>query len=201
MSLERFESMYPSGTELRQIIDRQRLRDRSPIVTLALNLANEAGNGLRETSAKFNRSDTQFPLDRESILRIPREYRDEIRKLLGAVAFGITIPSIDHILWNKEFQHRNWVSEYSLRISGTMFTPIKLTEERVDVIPDDQWRESVSLANNDKTLDSFFEAKNKHLIPQAIIRFINYMGLDNTIYRDIRPLYYERAKYLISQPQ
>lgn len=202
MSIENFKGMYPlDKIELRDILTKQSDREmsstsRPPVVLLALNLAREGGNGLRESTKSFNPNmDSGLtPLDAR---RMPAGIREEVSKSFGAIGCGITICSIDDTIWNKTFSYELVASLYNKEMTGTPFVRLIVGEVKEEEILDDKHKAMISLASKDKTLTSFLEEKNLHLMPNALRSLLTQMGVLSVISNEIFPIFKPLAEFVI----
>ena len=198
MSVEHFKVLYPPDKEvLRDILSRQREREKSsaaksPVVLLALNLVGEGGDGLRESTKHLN------PSTMVSGLSMPAHIREEISNSLGAIACGMAICSIDDTISHKTFSYEFAASIFNLNISGTPFAPLRVGEIKEEEIPDDKYKAMICLAASDKTLTSFFEEKNLHLMPNGLRRLMDSMQMLPVIRTKIIPIFKPRAELVIS---
>ena len=72
----------------------ERLPNRSAVATFALNLAKEAGDGLREYTRDLG-SDVAFSFDSESFLRLSPDVRKKLIINQAGVMFGVSVPPLE----------------------------------------------------------------------------------------------------------
>ena len=204
MSIENFQGIYPANKEqLRDILSRQRDREisyaaKSLVVLLALNLAREGGNGLRESSRTLDSSSTASGLTPRDVHSMPEGIRERIGNSLTAIMCGVAIYSIDDTISNKAFSYELVAGLYNMGVSGTPFVSLKVGEIKEEEILDDKYPRMISLATKDRTLTSFFEQENLQLIPNGLTRLIDRMEMLPVIRSEIIPIFKPRAQLLIS---
>ena len=204
MSIENFVGKYPANKEaLSDILKRQKQREtnlstKADVVLLALNLAREGGNGLRESSKTLDSSSTASGLTPRDVVSMPEGIRERIGNSLAAIMCGVAIYSIDDTISNKAFSYELVAGLYNMGVSGTPFVSLKVGEIKEEEILDDKYRRMISLATKDRTLTSFFEQENLQLIPNGLRRLIGQMEILPVIRSEIIPIFKPRAQLLIS---
>lgn len=205
MGIENFKGIYPADKEeLSRILSRQRQRKETlyagkpDVALLALNLAKEGGYGLREASNKLDPSKIASGLTPHDVLAMPEGIREELSDSLAAITFGIGVYSIDDTIWNKTFSYELVASLYNENAVGTPFPRLMVGSVKEEPIFDDKYREMISLATEDKTLTSFFKARNTHTMPNGLAGFIGQMEVLPVIRGKIIPIFRSRAQLVIS---
>jgi hypothetical protein len=117
-------------------------------------------------------------------------------KCLAGIIFGVTVVCLERTIVNKQFDFTDCCERYNLAISGTQLAGLR-AEEKPEILPDDKWREMISLVQQDKTFAIFFEESHRNLMPDALNRFFGEVKIMSAIRADISPIYKERAKMLV----
>jgi hypothetical protein len=204
MSIENFINIYPADRlQLRDILERQKQREtnfstKANVALLAYNLAREGGDGLRDASRRLLSSSTTMRYTPNDLLKMPDGTRQELLKSWAEIICGISIYAIDDTIWNKTFSYDLVAGLNNTMARGTPFVPLRVQEVKEEAIPDDKWRSMVGLAGKDKTLTSFFQNDNMHLMPNGLRRLVEQMYVLPLINSDVIPVFRPRAQLLVS---
>lgn len=201
MSLESFCERFPVNHELRPMLERRKIDQgrsgRSLVGLLAGELVSEAGNGLREISGQINPSQSEVIVpDRKLIEKLSHKERERLFNHLAAVAFGVSVVSLEDTLIEKTFDATDWCNRYNLAISGSFIPKVEVKGLEVVEIQDDRWRSMVAFVKRDRTFAIFFK-EGGSAMPTLLSKIIERSGALELIRRRVIPIYSPRASLLI----
>jgi hypothetical protein len=191
MSIENFFGQYRGEANLKEKLKDERLYNRSSVATLALNLAKEAGDGLREYTGKLEEPNVALSLDSESLLTLPQDIRNKIIINHAGVIFGVSIPPLEQCYIDGSFDLEEWCSFYNLSISGTRLSKMKTEEGRSkEILSKDNLQKGRQALIKDPTFSSLF-AEDIQYIPKSLRNMLVKSQIIPTIQQDIIPSWKE----------
>lgn len=204
MSFAELGAKYPTGLELKGIVERRRekrtdFQNMPPVVVLASLFAEEGVDGVRQLMNYLTNSGLGIDPERDFFPQIPPEFQGPMKLNHALIIFGITVASIHEMLVSSEFDASLWCDRYNKAITGTLLPELRVKGEEREKVSVGELAILRQRASYDKTLSFFFETPT--LMPNRLRKALENLNVFPIVQSLVLPLYKERANILVNQHQ
>lgn len=172
----------------------------SVIWTKAQELIEEGADGLAMVERRIDAVDRFSQTVRDAFLKRNSMVKKSLELNQAAIITGVSLHSIEDMLINARFSESGFVREYHFSV-GRSPLALNLWTENPESVDLDQETNSqlLALAEQDKTLATFFSPKALQILPSGIHRLLRESGVLDRIRLSILPAYQNKEDLIKSQ--
>ena len=199
MSIENFFLSHPVSPDFKKRMMDERQPNRSAVATFALELAKEAGNGLREATRNLGDLRLDYGIKLDNLQFLPQDDRKRVAINYAGVVFGVSIPPLEKSCDNGYFDLGEWCSLYNRNIAKTPFAQLQVKEEKgKEILSQEHWFKLRHEATENPTFSSLFTEDIEYMPESLRILLLRSGVILSVIQQNILPFWKPPVKFFVA---